>query len=256
MTRGAEDRVAPARLDHLAVMHHHDLFGEIGDDAEIVGDQENRHVERVLQIAHQFQDLGLKRHVERRRRLVGDEERRPADERHGDHRPLAKPAGQFERIHLQRPFGLGKADEPQGLLDLPVDLGPAAPLMDAQGLTELVADRMKRREGGHRLLEHHSDRPAAHGAEFRRGAGKARKVEGAEIGVVEEDAPGGDDGALGQEAENRLGGDGLARTRFADEGDRAPTFDSHRQAVDGLDGAGHRAEFHRQILDRQKGGAG
>ena len=45
-----------------------------------------------------LQDLRLDRDVERRRRLVGDQQRRAADQRHGDHRALAQAAGKLERI--------------------------------------------------------------------------------------------------------------------------------------------------------------
>ena len=42
--------------------------------------------------------IRLDRHVERRRRLVGDEQLRVARERHRDHHPLAHPAGELVRI--------------------------------------------------------------------------------------------------------------------------------------------------------------
>ncbi len=45
-------------------------------DAEVVGDEQQRQVERRLHLAQQVEDLRLDRDVERRRRLVGDDERR------------------------------------------------------------------------------------------------------------------------------------------------------------------------------------
>ena len=50
--------------------------GGLGDDAEIVRDEQQRQVERRLHLAQQVENLRLNRHVERRRRLVGDHERR------------------------------------------------------------------------------------------------------------------------------------------------------------------------------------
>ena len=44
------------------------------------------------------EDLRLDRHVERRRRLVGDQQRRAADQRHRDHRALPQAAGKLERV--------------------------------------------------------------------------------------------------------------------------------------------------------------
>ena len=58
-------------------------------DAQVVGDEQHRHVEPVAQLAQQAEDLELDRDVERRRRLVGDQHVRPAGERDGDHHPLA-----------------------------------------------------------------------------------------------------------------------------------------------------------------------
>ena len=52
-------------------------------------------------VAQQVEDLRLDRHVERGRRLVGDEQLRLARERHRDHRALAHAAGELVRIVLQ-----------------------------------------------------------------------------------------------------------------------------------------------------------
>ena len=45
--------------------------------------------------------------VERRGRLVGDDQRRAAGERAGDHQALALAAGELVRIALEHRFGLG-----------------------------------------------------------------------------------------------------------------------------------------------------
>ena len=62
------------RLDHLAAAHDGDAIGEMPDDAEIVGDEHDGHAETLLQRAQEIEDLRLDRHVERRRRLVRDQE--------------------------------------------------------------------------------------------------------------------------------------------------------------------------------------
>ena len=56
-------------------VHHHDPVGNFGDHAHVVRDEDHRHVHLVLQQADQRQDLRLDGHVERRRRLVGDQQR-------------------------------------------------------------------------------------------------------------------------------------------------------------------------------------
>ena len=50
--------------------------GDLGDDAEIVRDEQDRHAQFALQLAQQLEDLRLDRDVERRRRLVGDQQLR------------------------------------------------------------------------------------------------------------------------------------------------------------------------------------
>ena len=88
----AEDGVQVARFDHLAAIHHHHLVGDVGDHAEVMGDHQQRHAELGLQVLDEAQDLRLDGDVERGGRLVGDQQRRPADQRHGDHGALAQAA--------------------------------------------------------------------------------------------------------------------------------------------------------------------
>ena len=49
-------------------------------------------LEPLAQLVEELEDLGLDRHVEGGRRLVGDEQLGLAGERHGDHDPLAHAA--------------------------------------------------------------------------------------------------------------------------------------------------------------------
>ena len=85
-------------LDDLAGVHHQHLVGDLGDHAEIVGDDQDRHAEPALQVAQEVENLGLDGDVERGRRLVGDQQRRLARQRHGDHDALAHAARQVVRI--------------------------------------------------------------------------------------------------------------------------------------------------------------
>ena len=70
----ASSRIAPhgAGLDGLAGIDDADVVAELGDDAEVVGDEQHRDAELGDQLAQQQQDLLLRRDVERRGRLVGD----------------------------------------------------------------------------------------------------------------------------------------------------------------------------------------
>ena len=59
---------------------------------------------RVADVAHQVEDPGLDRDVERRRRLVGDEHLRIARERHRDHHALPHPARELVRVLARAPL--------------------------------------------------------------------------------------------------------------------------------------------------------
>ena len=96
--RVVEDVPLRAALDDPARVHDEDLVGDLGDDAEVVRDQDHGRVELGAQAVEQLEDLRLDRHVERRRRLVGDQDVRVARERHRDHRPLAHAARELVRV--------------------------------------------------------------------------------------------------------------------------------------------------------------
>ena len=60
-------------------------------------------VELARERAEQVRDLGLRRGVERRQRLVEHDHRRPRGERLGDRDPLALPAGKLVRVAARAP---------------------------------------------------------------------------------------------------------------------------------------------------------
>jgi hypothetical protein len=73
-------RLSGARLlvgvfDDFAEIHDRDAVADVLDDSEIVRDEQIRKVLFALQIHHQIDDLSLDRHVERRDRLVADDQR-------------------------------------------------------------------------------------------------------------------------------------------------------------------------------------
>ena len=57
-------------VDDLPGLHDHEPIAHVGDDAEIVADQQVGKVSLLAQVAEKVQDLGLNRDVERRGRLV------------------------------------------------------------------------------------------------------------------------------------------------------------------------------------------
>ena len=116
--RGAGGRRRPrprARLDDAAGVHHQHPVGDLGHHAHVVGDEHDRRAVLAPQPPQQVEDLRLHGDVERGRRLVGDQQRGVAGQRHGDHRALAHPAGELVRVAVDAPRGVGDADLAQQL---------------------------------------------------------------------------------------------------------------------------------------------
>ena len=85
-------------LDDAAEIHHGDAVADVAHHGKIVGDEDVGQPQPLLQLLKQVHDLRLDRHVERRHRLVADDQRRLERQRAGDADPLALAAGEFVRV--------------------------------------------------------------------------------------------------------------------------------------------------------------
>ena len=74
MHRIAEQLATRRELDHAAGAHHRDAVGDIIDDREVVRDEEIGEPDLLLQVLQEIEDLRLDGDVERRDRLVADDE--------------------------------------------------------------------------------------------------------------------------------------------------------------------------------------
>ena len=119
MVRIGEQVARRVRLHLLAGILDDDAVGGFGDDAHVVGDEHEPHAVFALEPQQKIEDLRLDGHVERGRRLVGDQELRPAGERHGDHHPLAHAARKLVGKGVAAALGIGNADLGQELDDAP-----------------------------------------------------------------------------------------------------------------------------------------
>ena len=95
-----EDRGGVALLDDLARVHDADPVAQRPDDAEVVGDEQDRRVRLGLERADEVEHARLDRRVEPGRRLVEDEQLRIRGERDGDDDALLHPARQLVRVAL------------------------------------------------------------------------------------------------------------------------------------------------------------
>ena len=98
--RGREDLVRVGDLDELAAVHHGDAVADVAHGREVVRDEEVREAEPALEVHQEVEDLRPHRDVERRHRLVADDQRRIGGERPRDRDALPLPAGELERPPL------------------------------------------------------------------------------------------------------------------------------------------------------------
>ena len=140
MDRTREEVVDGGELDDDAEVHHGDAVGDVPDDAQVVRDEDVREAEVPLQVVEQVDDLRLNRDVERRDRLVGDDQLRVQRERAGDADPLALSAGELVRVPVQ--VGRGEPDDLEQLLHLLPHLRPRADPVDPEWIADDLHDTL------------------------------------------------------------------------------------------------------------------
>ena len=89
-------------LHDAAEIEHDDPVADLLYRGEVVGDEEDRQRQFLLEVHHQVEDLGLDGDVECGDRLVGDDELGLDGEGAGDADALALPAGELVGIVLGR----------------------------------------------------------------------------------------------------------------------------------------------------------
>ena len=245
--RRGEDLLRGALLDDLALRHHADPVRHLAHDAEIVGDQQHRHVELGFELEQQLEDLRLDGDVERRGRLVGDEQVGLVGERHGDHHPLPLPAGELMRVGGEPPFRILDADfgeqvehaRPRRSVGEARD-GSSRPRRPGSsivcsGLSEVI--------GSWKIIEIWLPRMcrSASGGSFIRSSplkvDHAGRMRGRRVG---------------EEAQDRERGHRLARARFADQRHRLALADLEGDVLHRMRDLAAGMEIDGQILDGDK----
>src|SRR5690606_29683951 len=240
-----EDGVAGTGLDDLAQVHDGDMVADVPHHAQVVRDEDIGQAHVALQVHQQVDDLGLYRHVQRRYRLVADDQRGLQGQRAGDHDALALAAGELVRIAVGR---LGPQADALQQLGHAVAYGRAAVAEIAQRLAHDIAHphaRVHRRE---RVLENELH-ALAHGAQFAR-------VHLGQVASFQQDAA---IGRVGQ-AHQALAGGRFAAAGLADQAERLAARHRQRDAVDGAQHGRAVGPLDREVLfhpgDLQQGRGG
>ena len=228
-------------LDDGAGVHHGDTLDDIGDQREVVRDPYHRHAEPFLQLADQLDNLCLDRHVQRRGRLVGYQQARLADDRHGDHDTLPLATGELMRVVGKSRCCVRDAHQFEGLDDTLSRRGATHPAVHTQRLGQLIADIQHRVQRRHRILENHGDvaSPQAAQAGFRQLA---------EIDAVEQDPAARHLARRRNQAHQRQRADRFAATAFTDDGERLAGIQRVGKVGNGVHVSVHGVEDGTQVL--------
>ncbi len=218
-----EDVPRGAFLDDLARVHDGDAVAGLGDDPEVVGDQEQRGAEVLAQVGEDAQDLRLDDDVQRGRRLVRDEELRAQDEGKRDHDPLPHAARELVRVLTKS--SRRNAHAPERLERALPNLTVAeSGLVLLERLAEVILDPHERVQTRHRLLEDEPElRPAVVAQLLRR---HREEVLPAVLHLAVRRC------TLRQEAQDAPSERRLPATRLADQPEDLARADVERDSVD------------------------
>jgi len=142
------DLVAAAAFDDAAEVHHRDVVAEVFDDGEVVGDEQVREAELLLQFAKQVENLRLDGDVQRTDRLVADDEAGVERQGAGDADALALAAGELVGVAVSV-FGF-EADAFEQVFDAVVELGAFGEFVDDHRFADDASDghaRVQRADG-------------------------------------------------------------------------------------------------------------
>ena len=244
--RRAKNIARRAAFDDLRGIHHVDPVGKGGDDAEIMGNQDDGDTETLGNVLQQFEYLRLNGDVERRCWFVGDDQLRLARQTNGDHRALAHAAGKLMRVLGQTLLRFGYADQTEQLDRARIRLFPVHLKMRDHRFGQLIADRQNRVQASHRFLENHRYVPAPQGSHLR-----FRQLRN--IAAVEHYPRGRYPCRLArQQPHQRQGRDRFAAARFTDDCQKFAAAHLKTNAIDGAHDAGAGREFDFEILHTQK----
>ena len=149
----AVDVVGRRYFHDAAEVHDRDAVRDVLHHREIVGDEKVAEFQLALQVEKQVQHLALDRDVERRHRLVADQEARVERERTRNADALALAAGEFKRVTIRR--GGRQADLVQQGQHLTTACGAITQRMDIEWLADNLADGVPGVQRLDRILKHH-----------------------------------------------------------------------------------------------------
>ena len=209
-----------------------------------MADQQQAHAVFAHQLFDERQHLFLHRHIERGGRLIGNQQVWVASQRDRDHDALALPARQLVRISVKPLTRSGQLHAFEQLQGAGFGIAGTHVLVQAQGLGNLLPNRVQGVERRHRLLEDHGHARTAQLAQLRLGQAH-------QLLAVQRNRPA-HAGALGQQTHQGQSGERFTAAALANQAHRLAAFHAPRHAAQGLCPAPGRGQAHPQIIHLQQ----
>src|SRR5262245_14175229 len=146
-----------AAFDNLPSIHHRHPVTHLGDDPQVMSDEDEGYVGLALEVLKKAEILRLNGHVERGRRLVGQQQAWLAGDSDGPSHALAHTAAHLVGKGGDALLRSANTDLLQQLDDPRPYLPTAQAAMQPQGLGNLCPDRKGRVERHHWILEDHGN---------------------------------------------------------------------------------------------------
>ncbi len=245
MLRVGKDVLQRTVFDDAPFVHDGNFVGDFSNDAEVVRNEDERHLVRALQLPQELQNRCLNGHVESRGRLIGNEEIGLAADCHGDHDTLFLPTGELVGIAVEDQL---RVREPNLLEELNCPLPcllPAHTAVEHERFHDLLSAAEDRVQRGHGFLEDHGDvvSPILLHLPFR----ELQQVYNGPIGMVEENLPAEDSPRRSwHQAQYGESRDRFPRAGFSNNAQRSPPFEPKTHLIDCPDGCELGAEFRCQ----------
>ena len=210
-----------------------------------MGDQNDGGIQLGPKIAQQGKDFRLYRHIQRRCRLVGDQNLRFACKGDGNHHPLTLTTRQLVRIIINPCRCIGNPHRLEQFQCAPAGRCIVNPAMQAQHFDDLLANGKNRVERGHRLLKDHRDLIAPQAPQPCRRCLR-------QIFALEQDLPARNAPHGRQQTHQRKRSHRLATAGLADKTDALAAFECEGNIIQNGNGAGTGGELNAEIADVQK----
>ena len=219
-------------LYDAAAVHDDDAVAMLGDEAEVVRDEDGRGAHVFFELAQEGKDLLLHGDVQRGGGLICNDEFGAAGQGNGNDNALAHTAGEGHGVLVDAGLGVGDMDVAEHFYGFSQGGLAGEAAVEHEGFCDLVADAVHGVEGAEGLLKDDTDLTAAQ---------LAQAVVGhfENVFTIKHDAPAQDfGGRLGQQAYKAHGGDAFTAAAFSHNAYAFAAGDIKADIIYGAHGAG------------------